>query len=62
MKGVYGPSKADNLYFTIISDRLQPDGCKLSVLLTFHINITPIWRLVNLASTEASIDYTALGI
>ena len=50
------------IIFIITSDQLQPDGCKLSVLLTFHINSTPIWRLGNLVSREASIDYTALGI
>ena len=44
------------------SGPLQPDGCKLSVLLTFSVNSTPIWRLGNVASMEASIDYTALGI
>ena len=42
------------------SDSLQPNGCKLSVVLTFLIYSTPIWRLVKLASREASIDYTAL--
>ena len=42
------------------SDLLYPDDCKSSVLLIFHINSTPIWRLGNLASIEASIDYTAL--
>ena len=35
--------------------------CELSVLLTFHINSTQIFRHRNLASWEASIDYTALG-
>ena len=39
---------------------MQPDCCKLSVLLTFHINSTPIRRLENLASMEASVDYTGL--
>ena len=29
----------------ITSDPLQPDGCKLSVSFTFHINSTPIWLL-----------------
>ena len=43
-------------------DKRQPDCCKLSVLLTFHINNTPIWRLVDFAYAEASIDYMALGI
>ena len=28
------------------SDTIQPDGCKLSALLTFNINSTQIWRLV----------------
>ena len=46
----------------ITSDPLQPDDCKLSVLLTFHINNKPIWRLAILASTDASIDYAALKI
>ena len=41
---------------------LQPDGSTLYVLVTFHINSTPIWRLLNLASIEASIDDTALRI
>ena len=27
------------------SGPLQSDGCKLTILLTFHINSTPIWRL-----------------
>ena len=40
------------------SDSLQPEGCELSVLLTFPINTTPKLRLGNLAS----IDYTALSI
>ena len=44
------------------SGQSQPDCCKLCVLLTFHINSTPIWRLGNLASREASIDYAALRI
>ena len=44
------------------SDRLHPDGCKLCVLYTFHINSTPIWRLDYFASRESSIDYTALRI
>ena len=43
------------------SDSLQLDGCKLSVLLTFHINITQLWRLGNFTFGEASIDYTILG-
>ena len=41
---------------------LHPDGCKLSVLLTFHINTTPIGRVGNLASKEAFIDSMALRI
>ena len=45
--------------FLYISDLLQPDGCKLSVILAFHINSTLIWRLGNLASREASIVYMA---
>ena len=28
-----------------------------TVLLAFHINSTPIWRLGNFASGESSIDY-----
>ena len=44
------------------SDPLQQDGYKLSVLLKFRTNNTTIWRLGNLASREASIDYTALII
>ena len=28
-----------------------------SVLLTFHVNSTPIWRFGNLASRESSIEY-----
>ena len=44
------------------SDPLQSDGCKLSVLLTFHIYSTPVSRLGNLASRGASIDYTALRL
>ena len=44
------------------SDLLQPDGGKLSALLTFHITNTTIWCLVTLAYAEASIDYTTLGI
>ena len=38
------------------------DYNKLSVLLRFQINSTPIWRLENVASGKASNDYTALGI
>ena len=45
-----------------VSDLMQPGGCKQSVLLTFHIDSTPCRRLVNLASGEASIDYTAIRI
>ena len=45
----------------IASDRLQPDGCNICFI-NFFINSTPIWRLGNLASREASIDFTALGI
>ena len=48
--------------FYLTNDALQPDGCKLSVLLTFHINSTPIWCLGNFVSRESSIDYTVLGI
>ena len=45
-----------------VSDSLQPCGCKLSVLLSFHINSTSVLRLGNLASRGASIDYMALSI
>ena len=37
---------------------IQATHCKLSVLLTFHIDSTPIWRFGYLASRKASIDYT----
>ena len=40
---------------------LQLDGCKLSVLLSFHVSCTPILRLVNLESWEAIEDYTTFG-
>ena len=49
-----------NLYIYKLS--LQPDGYKLSILLIFHTNSKPIWRLENLASREASIYYTASRI
>ena len=38
------------------NDPLQPDGCKLSVLLTFRIISTSIRRHGNVVSMEASID------
>ena len=38
--------------FINTSDPLQPECCKLSVLLTFRINITLILRLENFASRE----------
>ena len=44
------------------SDPLQPDYCEQSVLIKFRINSTPIWRLGNVASMEASIDYMAIRI
>ena len=44
------------------SDPLQSDGCRLSVLLSFHISTMPILCFGNLASMEASIDYMALRI
>ena len=47
---------------SIASDLLQSDGCKLSVLLRLNINSTPLWRLINLASREASTDNTAIRI
>ena len=43
-------------------DPWQPDDCKLSVLLRFPINSTPIMHFGILASGEASDDYAALGI
>ena len=43
--------------FCETSNPLQRDVCKLSVLLTFHIN-----SLGNFASRESSIDYAVLGI
>ena len=43
------------------SDQLKQDGCKLFVLLTFHINSMPIWCLGNLASREAAIDYQSIN-
>ena len=36
---------------------MKPDGCKLSVLLTVHINI---FRRENVTSREACFEYTAL--
>ena len=35
---------------------VEPDGCKLSVSLTFSVNSTPIWCLGNLVFSVASID------
>ena len=43
-------------------DQMQPNGCKLFVPYKFHMDSTPILRLGNLASGDASIDYTALRI
>ena len=48
--------------FVCTNDPLQQNGCKLSVLLTFHISSSPISRLENLASREAFIDYKAIRI
>ena len=57
---MYGDLLLTDILLT--SDPLQPDDCKLSVLLTFCINSAPISRLGNVASMETSIDYTALTI
>ena len=48
--------------FLVTNEPLQPDGCKLSVLLTFHNNSTPFSDLENLANREKSIDHTVFRI
>ena len=40
-----------------MSDPLLPDGCKLSVLFIFHINITLIWRLGKQLLIMRSYEY-----